>query len=363
MRHVSSVLLICVLPAVLGCTQEKVADRSDAPADSVIVVPSRAIQSGQVGQEAARSVALADTVALTGEIQSDPLRTTHVATRVAGTVQSVSVVVGSLVRLGEVLSTVYSPEFLAAESDFLLAHERLERAATGAEQDVVTLQSIVQSSRRRLEVLGASAHDIAEIERTHRALDLLTLRSPRTGIVTDVSAAVGKQLTAGEDLFGVTDPTVVWAVVNAHEQDLAALHPGQSARVTANAYPLRVFSGRVTTLEGSLDEASRTLKVRISVPNSDAALKPGMFVTAQIASGQTHQAVVLPEAAVQDFGDAKVVFVAHSNSTFVSRPVAVRPLGGDLVEILRGLTAGTPVAVRGAFLVRSQAQKAEMGDE
>lgn len=361
MRRVLSMLLVSVLPVVFGCTQEKISDRKDAPPDSVIVVPARAIQSGQVGQEVARSVALADTVALTGEIQSDPLRTTHLATRVAGTVQSVHVVVGSLVRQGEVLATVYSPEFLAAESDFLLAHERLER--TGSGQDVVTLQSIVQSSRRRLEVLGASAGDIAGIERTHRAVDLLTLRSPRTGIVTDVSAAVGKQLTAGEDLFGVTDPSVVWAVVNAHEQDLAALRPGQSARVTANAYPVRVFSGRVTTLEGSLDEASRTLKVRISVPNSDAVLKPGMFVTAQIASGQTHQAVVLPEAAVQDFGDAKVVFVAHSDSTFVSRPVAVRPLGGDLVEILRGLTAGTPVAVRGAFLVRSQAQKAEMGDE
>jgi cobalt-zinc-cadmium efflux system membrane fusion protein len=110
-------------------------------------------------------------------------------------------------------------------------------------------------------------------------------------------------------------------------------------------------------------EATRTLRVRLRVDNPGLALKPGMFVTARIATGRTRQALVISEAGVQELGERKVVFVALSDSEFVARPVDVRPLGGDVVEITSGVRPGERVAVHGAFLIKSQALKGELGEE
>ena len=121
--------------------------------------------------------------------------------------------------------------------------------------------------------------------------------------------------------------------------------------------------GQVANLESALKEGTRTLGVRIRVPNPRLDLKPGMFVTARLAVGPTRRAIVVSEAAVQDLAGRKVVFVAVTDSQFVARPVQVRPLGGERVEITAGLAPGTRLATEGAFLIKSQALKGQLEEK
>jgi len=353
------------LPVVsIGCSKSNDAEPEESPApDSLVHVPVGAVGTGEVRIAAITLRPLTDTLVTSGEIQANPLRVAHVSARVTGTVQSVTAIVGDRVRRGKALATLYSPEFMAAQSDFLLAHERADRAKASGSSDAEALQSIAHSSDQRLEVMGANAADVETLHRTQESIPYLLLRSPIVGVITEVEAAAGKQVTPGTDLFGIADLTEVWAVVEAYERDIGKLSVGQPAQINTTAYPGRSFAGRISSLEGVIKEATRTLSVRIRVDNPGLALKPGMFVSARIATGRTRQAIVTSEAAVQELGDRKVVFVALSDSEFVARLVEVRPLGGDLVEITQGLRPGARVAVHGAFLIKSQALKGELGEE
>jgi len=343
-----------------GCGAGKQAEEAvGAVADSVIHLPAASLSSGEVRVETLSEVPLADTVVVTGQIQPKPLNLAHVSTRVTGTIQSVRAVIGDHVRKGAVLATLYSPEFSAAEGDYLLAHGRAESATGGSSEFV----SVAQSARQRLELLGAGAEDLDRLDRTHEAIPYLPLRSPISGVVTEVEAGAGRHVPAGTDLFGIVNLREVWAVVDAYERDLGRLHVGQLAILGTTAFPSLGFRGRVVSLEGSIKETTRTLDVRLEVGNPGLKLRPGMFVTARIATGTTRRALVVDEAAVQSQGDVKVVYVALTDTTFVVRPVEVRALGGNRTELLSGVRAGERIASRGGFLLKSQASKSQLGEE
>ncbi len=354
--------LICQFAAI-GCATkakpEPEPESGPAPADSIIHLPTASLTRGEVRVETLRDQPLADTVVVSGQVQPKPLNIAHVSSRVSGTIQTVHAVIGDHVRRGQVLATLYSPEFSAAEGDYLLAHERAQSA--GGENG--PFQIVARSTRQRLELLGASPEDLARLLRTHEAIPYLPLRSPISGVVTEVEAGAGRQAPAGTDLFGIVDLGEVWAVVDAYERDLGRLKVGQFAAVKATAFPGLVFRGRIVSLEGSIKEATRTLDVRLEVGNPGLKLRPGMFVSAQIATGSTRNVLVLDEAAIQTQGGVTVVYVALTDSTFLTRPVTVRSLGGNRAEILTGLRAGERVATRGGFLLKSQASKSQLGEE
>ncbi|MEK7331168.1 MAG: efflux RND transporter periplasmic adaptor subunit [Candidatus Eisenbacteria bacterium] len=370
LHEAAGLAVAILLLASAGCGQNRAAESEpDERPDSLIHLPAAVFRSGEVQVEEVRLQGLADTVVVSGTIEPIPTRTAHVSSRVTGTVVSVTAVVGDRVGAGQVLATLYSPEFLAAQSDFLLAHERLDNARLSGAPDTTALANIALSSRQRLSFLGAAPADLAEVEhralveKTHKALNELRLRSPIAGVLTEVEATIGRHIGAGSDLFGVADLSRVWAVVDAYERDLGRLRVGQQAAVSASAFASRLFAGRIASLEGTVKEETRTLKVRIETPNPALELKPGMFVTARIVTGEVRPAIVTSEGAVQAMDDRDVVFVAVSDTTFVARPVEVRKLGGNRVEITRGLRAGERVAVQGAFLIRSQASKSQLGDD
>jgi RND family efflux transporter MFP subunit len=357
-KYVLPLLSLAML--IASCGSEKSAPAPEAAAaDSLIHLPATSLASGEVQVEAMRPVPLADTVVVNGQIQPKPLNLAHVSTRVSGTIQSVQAVIGDHVSKGQILATLYSPEFSAAEGDYLLAHERAESMSGDASEFV----KVAHSARQRLELLGAGAEDLDRLDRTHEAIPYLPLRSPISGVVTEVEAGTGRQVPGGTDLFGIVNLREVWAVVDAYERDLDRLHVGQPAVLAATAFPSLGFRGHVVSLEGSIKETTRTLDVRLEVGNPDLKLRPGMFVSARIATGTTRNALVIDEAAIQSQGDSKVVYVAMTDSTFLVRPVEVRSLGGNRAEILTGVRAGERVATRGGFLLKSQASKSQLGEE
>jgi Cu(I)/Ag(I) efflux system membrane fusion protein len=355
-----TLLLLHIALLLAGCnaaTQEPEAPA--AAVDSLIHIPAASLASGELVVQPLRALPLADTIVVNGQIQPRPLDLAHVSTRVAGALHRVDAVIGDHVAKGQVLATLYSPEFSAAEGDYLLAQERARTAAGDASEFV----RVAQSARQRLELLGAGAEDLDRLDRTREPIPFLLLRSPIAGVVTEVEAGTGKQVPSGTDLFGVVNLRQVWAVVDAYELDLGRLHVGQPASIRATAYPGRSFQGRVVSLEGSIQEATRTLDVRLEVGNPELMLRPGMFVSARIATGVTRDALVIDEDAIQSQGDSKVMYVALTDSTFVVRPVEVRSLGGNRAELLSGVRAGERVATRGGFLLKSQASKSQLGGE
>ena len=359
-RHLFLSTLLFGQLAMIGCGNEKKEEPAEAAAaDSIIHLPAATLTSGEVLVEALSEQPLADTVVVNGQIQPKPLNLAHVSTRVSGTIQSVRAVIGDHVTKGQVLATLYSPEFSAAEGDYMLAHERTE-SATGDASEFV---NVARSARQRLELLGAGAEDLERLDRTHETIAYLPLRSPISGVVTEIEAGAGRHVPAGTDLFGIVDLREVWAVVDAYERDLGRLHVGQAAMLSTTAFPSLAFRGRIVSLEGSIKEATRTLDVRLEVGNPGLKLRPGMFVSARIATGLSRSVLVIDEAAVQSQGDSKVVYVAITDSTFVVRPVEVRSLGGNRAEILSGVRAGERIAIRGGFLLKSQASKSQLGEE
>ena len=361
----TSIVLAIVLALASGCERRGPSEQAEEPTapDSVIHIPASALAASGLRLETVREHAIADTLLLAGQIMADPLRIAHLAPRVSGTVQRIAVVIGDRVQAGDLVAELYSPEFTAAMGDYLLAHGRLERASAAQAPDTAALENIARSARLRLETLGASGPDVARVDEKHSPLQHLPLRSPISGVVTEVETGTGKQVQSGTDIFGFADLREVWGVVDVYERDFGSLQVGQTARVATTAYPGRQFVGRIVSLEGTVKPETRTLNVRIRIPNPGLALKPGMFITARVPGGASRRAIAVQDGALQDFGGRTVVFVALNDSTFVTRPVEARRLGGEVAEVTRGLQVGERVASQGAFIVKSQASRAELGEE
>ena len=348
-----------------GCGEHRSPERAEetAAADSVIHIPASAVAASGLRLETVAERTIADTLVLAGQVEADPLRVAHLAPRVSGTIQKVVVVIGDRVRKGDLVAELYSPEFAAGVGDYLLAHRRLERARATQAADTASTENIARSARLRLETLGALESDVARMNERHEPLQHLPLRSPIAGVVTEVETGTGKQVQAGTDIFGFADLTEVWGVVDVYERDFGSLRIGEVARVSTTAYPGREFNGRIVSLEGTVKPETRTLSVRVRIPNGGALLKPGMFITARVPGGTPRRGVAVRDGALQEFGGQTVVFVALTDSTFVARPVEARRLGGEAAEITKGLRLGERVASQGAFVLKSQASRAELGEE
>ena len=271
-RIAASAALLAVLS--VGCGERSAPESTDGPAasDSVVHIPTSALASSGLRLETVQERAIADTLLLAGQIEANPLRVAHLAPRVSGTIQKIAVVVGDRVRAGDLVAEIYSPEFAAATGDYLLAHGRLEKARAASAPDTAALESITRSARLRLETLGASERDITRIDERHEPLQHLPLRCPISGVVTEVETSAGKPVQAGMDIFGFANLAEVWGVVDVYERDFGSLRIGQAARVTTTAYPGREFRGQIVSLEGTVKPETRTLSVRVRVPNPGLAL-------------------------------------------------------------------------------------------
>jgi RND family efflux transporter MFP subunit len=157
----------------------------------------------------------------------------------------------------------------------------------------------------------------------------------------------------------------VWVQVDAYDEQMAGLRVGQSVHARTRAYPDRVFSGRIDNISAVLDPATRAVKVRVVLPNSDGALKPGMFadVDIEVARGTRDAVLAVPAGAVQEDGGRQIVFVAVGEGRFERRVIEAGAAGHDWVPIRTGLAPGDVVVVRGAFVLKSELRKGELGEE
>lgn len=312
---------------------------------------------------------------VTGTITYDANRVSHVGSRTEGRVTALRAELGARVTRGQLLALLESPDVgqiradeREAEELVKIAEENFAReqrlAAQGissrkelldAEAELRRMQASLRSSQTRLQVLGAG----------HGTGGEFGIPAPFTGVIVAREASVGEMASPEDTLFTVADLSRVWIELDIFERDLTRIRVGQSVVVRTAAYPERDFQGRIVYVGSVLDPTRRTVRARVEIPNGDGALKPGMFANASIQVGAGGpMVVVVPNDAVQEVEGKKVVFVPGDRpGEFRTQPVEVgESIEGGRVTIRRGLSRGARIVTRGAFALRSELAKSEIGE-
>ncbi len=334
----------------MGMDYIPVYENEAADDGSTVRVSLDRIQRIGVRTELVGRRSLARTIRAVGSIQFDERLQAVVAPRFEGWIVRVHAgVTGQPIGRGDPLIDVYSPELLQAIREY-----RLVSAAMRGEHDEF-LGRLVIGARQRLLVFGLPESDIMALARAEPADGAITLRAPIPGIVSERRAVEGMRFAAGDMLYRVADPTMVWLVAEVFEQDIAQIAPGQETRVTVNAYPGRNFFGRVAFIYPMVSRETRTTRVRVNLPNTDGALRTDMYGNVEIraAVGQV-DALVVPDSAVLDSGTRQIVLVDRGEGRFEPRPVQLGARADGMVEVREGLRADERVVVSANFLIDAE---------
>lgn len=252
---------------------------------------------------------------------------------------------GKQVHKGEPLFEIYSPDLYTAQNEYLVATR-----GNGLKENALT----------KLKYWDVSAEQIAELERGGQPKKTLSVSAPRDGVVVEKMAVEGQMIEAGMKLYRVADLSTVWVQSQVYEQDLGFIKLGQEAIVSLSYLPDRTFRGRVTYIYPTVDEKTRTAKVRMEFHNPGFFLKPGMFATVQIESELEAAAVLVPDMAVLRSGEKNTVFIALDGGKFEARPVTIGARSeNNAYQVLSGLKEGERVVTSGQFMLDSESQLRE----
>jgi len=292
-----------------------------------------------------------------GIVVPDETRVHHIHTKVDGWVERLLVnFTGQHVAAGQPLVSIYAPELLATQEEYLRARTTAARFSGSTDPEVRAIgEDLSRSARRRLELLDVPAGFIADLEKTGIPMKAVTINAPLGGYVTAKEVFEGQKVEPGMDLFTLADLSRVWVEASLYEYEAAAAAVGKSATLTLAQQPGVVLAGKVTFVSPVLSAESRTLTVRFEFPNPGLVLKPQMFVDVALALDAS-TGVVVPEAALLDTGVRKVVFVETEPGAFEPREVTVGARGDGKAEIIAGVREGELVAVKANFLLDSESR-------
>jgi RND family efflux transporter MFP subunit len=298
---------------------------------------------------------LAFTIRTYGHITPDETRTTQISTKTNGWIEKLYIdFTGKFVVKGEPLYEIYSPELLAAQEEYLVAYQNMQRL-TGRDN-----QGLLASARRRLENFDIATGEIDLIEKSGRVKKTLRVRSPFSGFVIQRKAEEGGYVKVGTMLFRIADLSRIWVEAHIYEYEFSWVAEGQEAEMTLPYQPGKVFSGRVAYVYPYLQPKTRDVVIRLEFENPDLALKPDMYVDVRIKSSSGREGLVIPSEAVIRSGERNVVFVTRKENKFTPRDVTLGlQVDGGNVQILTGLAAGETVVTSGQFLLDSESKLKE----
>jgi Cu(I)/Ag(I) efflux system membrane fusion protein len=310
-----------------------------AAASGAVTLSPGQLQKLGVATEVVGRHALANTVRSTAVIEIDERRQQLIAPRFEGWVRQLHVnATGQAVGRGQPLLEVYSPELESALREYQLAQES-------------GLADLAKSTRQRLRNWELSDDDLAHLS---HGMANRVLRAPIAGVVLEKMAVNGARFAPGEVLFRLADLSSVWVQAEVAEQDQGALRVGQSASVSVDAYPGERFSGKVGFISPILDGASRTVKVRVELPNPQGRLRPAMYAQVELATGGAAEVLSLPHSAVIDSGTRQLALVQVAEGRFEPRTLKLGRRDSQFVEVLAGVGEGERVVTRANFLLDAE---------
>jgi multidrug efflux pump subunit AcrA (membrane-fusion protein) len=297
----------------------------------------------QTGMTEMRS--LGRSVRTVGRVAVDETRLYKITTKFDGYIEKLYVnVTGQQIRKGQPLFSVYSPDLLATQQEYLLALRAAKQSP-----------SLLAAARQRLLLWDVTPAEVRELERTGTARKSITIDSPTNGYVLNKIAVEGARVTPGEPLFEIANLDRVWIQADVYESELPFIRLGAPATTTLSYVPGRTWTGRVTFIAPTVDPMTRTVKVRSEFDNADGALKPDMFGDVVIEQ-PTRQVVVVPDSAVLQTGTRSVVFIVRGDGTFEPREVSLGTKTEQFYEVRSGLAAGEKVVTQANFLIDSESR-------
>jgi Cu(I)/Ag(I) efflux system membrane fusion protein len=326
------------------------------PVGTVVITAEKQVLAG-VRTSLVKREALVRDVRTTAEIVADETRIAHVH------VNKVFVdYVGQLVKKGDPLFTLYSPDLVSTEEEYLIAKRGNTTLGNAPFKEVAQgAQSLFDSTRQRLKLWDISDEQIKELDESGKVSKDLTFYSPITGFVTDRKAFPQTSVTPDTELYTVSDLSTVWATADIYEYEVPYIRLGQKVTLTLSYYAGKTYTGTVSYIYPTVDPQTRTVKVRMQIPNPGFALKPQMFADAQLRVDYGMK-VLIPSEAVLDSGTVQQVFVVHPGGVFEPRKVTLGPVIDGNVAVLSGLKPGETVVTSGNFLIDSESRlKSAMG--
>ena len=318
---------------------------------TTITVDPATVQKMGVRTEVVSKGPLRRIIRTVGSIDYNETALADVTTKFRGWIENLYVdSTGKQVRKGEPLFDIYSPDLYSAQNEYVLALNQPTGGASG----------LKNSARQKLRLFDISEDQIAEMEKSRQPQRTLRVDAPIDGIVVEKMAVRGQMAEAGMKLYRLADLSIVWVQSQIYEQDLALVQVGQEAEVSLSYLPDRKFSGRVTYIYPTVDEKTRTAKVRMEFHNPGFFLKPGMFATVELRAELKPDALLVPDSAVLRSGEKNTVFVALDGGHFEPREVKLGPRSdNNSFEVISGLKEGERVVTSGQFMLDSESQLRE----
>jgi RND family efflux transporter MFP subunit len=329
---------------------------TEAPLVPVQISPQRlqsiGVKTGQVERKL-----VADEIRTTGSVAVDERRLAYVQTRFTGYIQKVFAdATYQYVRKGQSLFTIYSPDLVATEREYLVAKQNQQQVEQSTVQGVAfSAASLLDATTERLKQWGVPQKEIARLESTGQVQQELEVDSPASGYITERNALPSVAVQPEMRLYTIADLSTVWVQAQVFQNDLERIRIGAPATLTVNTYPGRTFDGRVDFIYPQVDMETRTAKVRVVFSNPGLQLKPGMFVNVSLKVPMGNQ-LVIPATGVLQSGTREIAFVEHSDGYIEPREVQLGSRVGDDFIVLKGLQVGEQIVTSAIFLIDSESQ-------
>ncbi|MCM2286520.1 MAG: efflux RND transporter periplasmic adaptor subunit [Desulfobacula sp.] len=321
-----------------------------------VIMDQQGIELSGVITAPAVSTGFVKTIRTVGQVLVDETRVHRVQTRVSGWVEELFVnYKGRMVTKGTPLLSIYSPELVSGQEEFLGALEAREKNIGSKPSEERYLKTILDAAGKRLRLFDVPDAFIKELEQTKKVRRLITLEAPVSGFVTGKEVFSGQRVEPGMELLTITDLSRVWVEADFYEYEAGELKTGQTAELFSSYDPGLLLKGQVTYIYPYLNTESRSLRARIEFSNEDLRLKPGMFVDVRL-NLDLGESVVIPDSAVMYSGVRKIVFVNTEGGRFEPREVRVGAGSDGQVQVLSGVSAGEHVAIKANFLLDSESR-------
>lgn len=263
---------------------------------------------------------------------------------------------GQAVRKGQVILSIYSPDIIATQKEYLIAKESSSRLKNSEFPEIAkSAEGVVDAARTRLRLWGMTDAQVDTLDKTGHVRDTIDVYSPISGTVVDMKVRQGDYVSEGSEVYTIAELGRVWMLADVYEYEFSKVSLGSEVEVTADAFPGRVFRGKVAFIDPSVNPESRTVKVRVDLPNPSGILKPEMFVNARIFS-RAIKGLTIPASAVLYTGNRNVAWVETGPNVFEPRDLKLGLRSGDDYLVLSGLKEGDSVVSQGGFLIDSEAQ-------
>lgn len=328
---------------------------AEAETSNWVKINTEKVQKLGVRSELAERRLLEKVVRAAGRVELDERRVYSIAPKFEGYVELLHVnITGQPVTKGQPLFEVYSPELVSAQQEYAIAVQGVESLKDAVGQTREGMQQLADSSLQRLKNWDIPPEQVRALANSGAVNRTLTFRSPVTGVVMDKMALQGMRFMPGEVLYRVADLSAVWVLADVFEQEIGRVKKGTKARVRINAYPDKLFEGLITYVYPTLNAQTRTIPVRIELPNPDQLLKPAMFAQVELPVGSSEPVLTVPVSAVIDSGTRQIVLIQQAEGRFEPREVRLGERSDNFVEVLEGLEEGQSVVVSANFLIDAE---------